>query len=236
MIVWVASFPRSGNTFLRIVLHRMYGLRTSTIYDVDGVAARLGPNLIGFTERPAPLDELRAAPDAYFIKTHRQRDADVHDDDRAICLIRDGRDALVSWARQASEDDSSRYEVELRAKILRQSPAGTGSWGSNVLSWLQPSVAHRRVLRYEELTRAPAATVQAVVAAMAPELAPLAGASIPSLAELRRTDDQFFRRGHTGSHRDELPEDLHELFWSRADNRAAMQLLGYAAPTASGAD
>jgi hypothetical protein len=42
VIVWVASFPRSGNTLLRIVLHRLYGIGTSTVYDVDGVAKRLG--------------------------------------------------------------------------------------------------------------------------------------------------------------------------------------------------
>jgi hypothetical protein len=35
MLVWVASFPRSGNTFLRIILHRLYDIQTSTVYDVD---------------------------------------------------------------------------------------------------------------------------------------------------------------------------------------------------------
>jgi hypothetical protein len=230
MIVWVASFPRSGNTFLRIVLHRMYGIRTGTVYDVDGVAARLGPDLIGFADGPGSLDELRTAPDAYFIKTHRQRDADVDDGDPAICLVRDGRDALVSWARQRSETDPSRYEPELRAMILRQDNVGTGSWGSNILSWREPPAPHRLMLRYEDLIRAPATTVAAVVAALAPTITPLVDVTIPSFDELRRADEQFFRRGRTGSYRDELPVDLHELFWSRADNRAAMRLLGYADP------
>src|SRR3954452_20188736 len=135
-LVWVASFPRSGNTFLRIVLHRLYGVRTSTVYDVDGVAERLGKDLIGYTDPPGSLSEMRADGRPHFVKTHRQRDADVAEDDRAICLVRDGRDALVSWARQASEDDPDTYEDELRSKILRVSAAGTGSWGSNVLSWL----------------------------------------------------------------------------------------------------
>ena len=36
MIVWVGSFPRSGNTFLRIVLNRVYSVRTSVVYDFDG--------------------------------------------------------------------------------------------------------------------------------------------------------------------------------------------------------
>jgi hypothetical protein len=59
MIVWVSSFPRSGNTFLRILLHRLYGVRTSVVYDVDGVATRLGEALVGFEERPAAIHAMR---------------------------------------------------------------------------------------------------------------------------------------------------------------------------------
>ncbi|SNR58378.1 sulfotransferase domain-containing protein [Actinoplanes regularis] len=227
MLVWVASFPRSGNTFLRIVLHRLYGVQTSTVYDVDGVAERLGPELIGATDRPGTLAELRADPAPHFVKTHRQRDADVVESDRAICLVRDGRDALVSWARQASEDDPGRYETELRARILRDTAVGTGSWGNNILSWLQPAAGHRRVLRYDDLIRDPWTAVTAIITDVTPTLMLRPDAGIPSLEELRHHDNRFFRRGRTGSHHDELPTELHQLFWSRPDNRAAMQLLGY---------
>ncbi|WP_127505940.1 sulfotransferase domain-containing protein [Actinoplanes solisilvae] len=230
MIVWVASFPRSGNTFLRIVLRRLYGIRTSTVYDVDGVAERLGKDLVGFTDRPGSLSDMRASNQAHFVKTHRQRDADVDEDDRAICLVRDGRDALVSWARQASEEDPDIYQAELRSKILRGSAVGTGSWGTNVLSWLRPPAPHRVVLRYEDLIRDPQAAVNPIIATVAPALGLLPQAAIPSLDELRRHDALFFRRGRTGSHQDELPVELHQLFWSQADNQAAMNLLGYPKP------
>ncbi|MEV0131426.1 sulfotransferase domain-containing protein [Dactylosporangium sp. NPDC050688] len=227
MLVWIASFPRSGNTLLRIALYRRYGIRTSVIYDVDGVAERVGADLVGYTDRPAPLEMMRASSDLHMIKTHRQRDTDVDESDAAICLVRDGRDALVSWARQASEAEPGRYEDELRARIIRRAAIGTGSWGANVLSWLTPPVPHRPVLRYEDLAADPVAAVERVVAVVAPHLAPRSGAVIPSLDELRRTDDRFFRRGHTGTHRDEMPEDLHRLFWAHPDNVAAMRLLGY---------
>jgi len=230
MLVWVASFPRSGNTFLRIILHRLYGVRTSTVYDLDGVAERLGKDLIGFTNRPGTLAELRASDEPHFIKTHRQRDADVDENDPAICLVRDGRDALVSWARQASEEDPDSYEAELRNRILRVGAVGTGSWGDNVLSWLQPPAPHRIVLRYEDLIHDPRGAVTPIIAALTPALALRPNAAIPSLAELRRHDDRFFRRGRTGSHHDELPAGLHQLFWSRADNQAAMTLLRYPKP------
>jgi hypothetical protein len=235
MLVWVASFPRSGNTFLRIILHRLYGVRTSTVYDIDGVAERLGEELIGYTERPGSLADMRASDEPHFIKTHRQRDADVDENDPAICLVRDGRDALVSWARQSSEKDPNSYEAELQAKILRVGTTGTGSWGNNVLSWLRPPAPRSVVLRYEDLIRDPRAAVTPIIAAVAPALAQRPDADIPSLEELRRHDDRFFRRGRVGSHHDELPAGARQLFWSRLDNQAAMTLLGYTRPANDGA-
>jgi hypothetical protein len=227
VIVWVSSFPRSGNTFLRIVLNRLYGVRTSVVYDVDGVAQWLGPDLIGFEERPATIEAMRESAEVHFVKTHRQRDEQIDEADRAICLVRDGRDSLVSWARLGSEGEGKRFATELRAMIVRQDVVGTGSWGRNVLSWLRPPAPHRVVLRYEELAHEPRGAAERVVTALVPDLRPLADARIPSFAELRQVDDRFFRRGLTGTYRDELPDDLHQLFWSRQDNAAAMELLGY---------
>ncbi|MET7336804.1 sulfotransferase domain-containing protein [Nonomuraea sp. NPDC005650] len=221
MIIWVASFPRSGNTFLRIILKQLYGVHTSTVYDVDGVAARLGPDLIGFEERPSSIEEMRASEKLHFVKTHRQR---AGEEDRAICLIRDGRDSITSWAHLTGAPD---IEAEIRTMINRRDQVGTGSWGQNVLSWLRPPAPHRVMLRYEELVREPRQTVEKVLATLAPTLRPLPDARIPTFAELHQVDAGFFRRGHTGTHADELPEELHQLFWSRPDNVTAMELLGY---------
>ena len=62
---------------------------------------------------------------------------------------------------------------------------------------------------------------------MLPGLTPARDAAIPSFAELHAIDDRFFRRGVTGTHRDELPDELHEAFWARPDNEKAMNHLGY---------
>jgi hypothetical protein len=234
MIVWVCSYPRSGNTFLRIVLNQVYGVRTSVIYDVDGVAERVGRDLVGYTDRAGTLGAMRASSAVHFVKTHRQRDDDVEEADPAICLVRDGRDATVSWARMLSEHDPHRFETEVRTLINRQDPVGTGAWGRNVLSWLHPPVPHRVPLRYDDLVAQPRQTVARLMAVLAPALRPLPEARVPSFDELRRVDDRFFRRGRTGSHRDEMPADLRTLFWSKPDNTAAMRLLGY--DTDHGAD
>ena len=225
MIVWVASFPRSGNTFLRIVLHRLYGVRTSTVYDVDGVALRLGADLIGFEDRPAPLDAMRASREPHFVKTHRPRDELVDEMDAAICLVRDGRDSLVSWAHLLSEQPGRHYEGELTRLVTEPGLRGAGPWGRNVLSWLQPEHPRRAGLRYEDLIHEPRGAVERVVSALLPEQRALDDVAIPSFAALQQIDDRFFRRGSSGSYRDEFPDELHRLFWFDPDNAAAMALM-----------
>lgn len=53
-------------------------------------------------DRPASFDQMRASSEVYFVKTLRQRtDPVITEVDRAICLVRDGRDCIVSWARRS---------------------------------------------------------------------------------------------------------------------------------------
>lgn len=95
---------------------------------MDGVAQRLGAGLIGYVERTASFAELRSSSQLYLVKTHRQRDAGMQDDDREICLVRDGQDAPVSWARQASDVDPGGYDTRLHDMITHRDVVGTGSW------------------------------------------------------------------------------------------------------------
>jgi Sulfotransferase domain len=164
VIIWPASYPRSGNTFLRLVLYRLYGARSSTVYDVDGVAERLGADLVGFDERPSSINAMRAADAVYFMKTHRQRDSQVDESDPAICLVRDGRDAMVSYAHLTSEGDATQFAPMLRSLICRHDEVGTGNWGRNVLSWLLPPADHLLVLRYEDLVCDPEGAVNHLMA------------------------------------------------------------------------
>lgn len=223
MIIWLASYPRSGNTFLRIVINRLYGHGVSTVYPVDGVLERLGGHIVTAERTCVSLAEMRASPDVHFVKTHRRRDHDVCDVDAALYLVRDGRDALVSFAPQRSEEAPERYRDELRALIDRHT-GGTASWGQNVLSWLQPHEPIRApvLIRFEDLTQDSVATVTDAVGRVAPNLLRQAEVALPAFDELHQLDRGFFRRGVVGSHRDEMPAELEELFWSHEDNRDAM--------------
>lgn len=233
VIVWLASFPRSGNTFFRIALNRLYGVPTYVVYDVDGVAAQIGTDLMDARDRPGTFEEMRASEEVHFVKTHRRRDDPViADEDRAICLLRDGRDCVVSWARlwtaqHAGEPDyEDRFLKEARTIITRRT-GGTGGWGQNVLSWHHSTSPAPTWVRFEDLIADPQAAVKTTVDAVAPDLAPTDDPELPAFGELREREPAFFRTGRPGAHRTELPPDLHDLFWAQPDNAAAMRLNGY---------
>ncbi|MEV0839904.1 sulfotransferase domain-containing protein [Actinocatenispora sera] len=225
MIVWLASYPRSGNTLARIALHRLYGVPTYVVYEKDGVAERIGSALMGARERPAEVAAMQAAPELYFVKTHRPREPG--DETPSICLVRDGRDAAVSWARLRRKpgDPRESFAADVRGQFTDGGGAGAGAWATNVLSWLDPPVRHRVVVRYEDLIADPLHAIRAAVRVVAPGLTPQANAEPPTFTELQRVDAGFFRRGIVGSHRDELDADLVGLFWEQPLNVAAMRLL-----------
>ncbi|MDA1362751.1 sulfotransferase domain-containing protein [Glycomyces luteolus] len=233
MIVWLASFPRSGNTFFRIALNRLYGAPTYVVYDVDGVAAQIGADLMDARDRPGTFDQMRDADEVYFVKTHRRRDDPViAAEDRAVCLVRDGRECVVSWARlwtrqHADEPDYEERFAEEARSIITRTTGGTGGWGQNVLSWHHSASPAPIWVRFEDLIANPRAAVETAIGEAAPGLTPARQAELPTFGELHAREPGFFRSGTTGAHQAELPPDLHDLFWDQPDNATAMRLNGY---------
>lgn len=232
MIVWLASYPRSGNTFLRAVLHALYGVPTYSIYeDEDPVAQRIGPDLVGYRRRPEDRALMHDSPEIFFTKTHKRRKSDGYP---AIYLVRDGRDAVVSYARfRASRTGGMgepSFEALLREAIARPYVEGqpsSGTWGGNVLSWLSAGDASVFVLKYESLIADPLHAVGRAVSSLVPGLVPVVDPVIPGFEDLQGVDSAFFRRGVVSSYRDEMPDELHDLFWAQPENAAAMRALRY---------
>lgn len=236
MIIWLASYPRSGNTFLRIVLHQLYGVSTYSIYDDnDPVAQRIGPTLVGYQPKPFDCQKMAQSSELFFVKTHKRRKSDPYP---AIHLVRDGRDAVVSHARlrasqDAAGDQEAAFQRRLHEEICRPYVEGqpsSGTWGGHALSWLDHE-GPVSLLRYEDLIADPCTAVARAVSHVLPELPSSKNPYIPSFPELQKIDSQFFRRGACQSHRDEMPPELAELFWAQTENATAMLRLQYSRET-----
>lgn len=138
-VVWIASYPRSGNTFLRTILWQCFGLRSASIYPQDLGGNRALEEYVGHIEHgPRMLDELRAIGIS-LVKTHEHpRDAGP-----AIYVVRDGRAACVSlWQF---------YERRIPLDAIIEGRHRFGTWASHVRAWNPSSRPNTLLLAYEEL-------------------------------------------------------------------------------------
>jgi hypothetical protein len=222
MIVWLASYPRSGNTFLRVVLGAVFGLDTYTVYDERPEAEPGGksvPPLPPAHDEPAvgyPFDVARFADrsELHLVKTHDPpRDARP-----AIYVVRDGRGATASYFHY--QRDVLRRPAPL-TEIIR-GRVGFGSWGWHVAQWAPYRRPNTLLLRFEELTANPIAQVERIGAFLG--LSPI-GRRVPTFEELHRTAPHFFRNGRNDSWKSIFGDAEHELFW--ALHGEEMRAFGY---------
>jgi hypothetical protein len=138
--VWLASFPRSGNTFLRTILWNCFGLFSGSVYPNDLGGKKDLETRVGHVEyQPGGKLVFPQGQSPILLKTH---EAD-RDDRPAIYVVRDGRAATVSlW-----EFYGKRFPLELIINGQHQ----FGTWEGHVLSWKLWQRPHTLFLRYEEM-------------------------------------------------------------------------------------
>jgi hypothetical protein len=227
LITWLASYPRSGNTFFRILVYQLYGIQTYSLY-ADAII-NSSPEvraIVGSSDTPIDPQEAVASPLPCLVKTHEV----ASDEHPAILIVRDGRDVLVSYARYimsfVPDGDQQRSPDEFQG-ILRMLITSTdhfGGWSHNVASWLSRRVP-TVLVKYEDLLQRPLE--------IAPESLEKAGFPIrgkqeqPQLSfdELHDKMPDFFRKGRVGNWRTEMSGELQELFWQT--NADMMRRLGY---------
>lgn len=221
-MIWLASFPRSGNTFFRNVLYEVYGLESSTFHQ----------------DKDRPLDEDYASYP--FVKTHLLPDQlEPSDPDMpAVYLVRDGRDALVSLAHHRKDivEPGSDLTHNLIEAIIARGGSHFGGWSENVRAWSQRAVI---IIKFEDLIEDPIREVEklrSIVNLPEPKLDKLPDFEMlkygqPKYGGGQASDfkssrnQQHFRKGRVGSHREEMSPFLERLFWNQ--HGPVMKKTGY---------
>lgn len=222
MIVWLASYPRSGNLLTRLILARAFGRLSASEYPESGdeLAARLGITYRQPHEGSAEdlFAAARDSPDLVFIKTH----GPPRDDCPAIYILRDGRAAVVSYLHFLRDSDGLR-DVSL-AQVIR-GEVGFGSWSTHLDAWSPFARRRTLVLRFEVLSRQP----QDAIATIERFLARSAAAPwVNPFERMQRVAPAFFRHGDDRPNFAELAGPDLDLFW--AHHGAWMTRLGYGVP------
>jgi len=226
MDCWIASFPRSGNTYFRNILYFVYGIESSTWHK----------------ESTYPVDENYT--DYRFVKTHLCPDELEPNDISipAIYLVRDGRDSMVSIAHHRKDivSPGSDFTENLKEAIVAAEGSFFGGWSENVNAWTRRA---QLVIRYEDLIADPVATFKRVA-----QLIPLPEPQwdqLPSFEEMKtgkaeyggtskfidpqfKSDEfseKFFRKGRSGGWKKEMTEEIQDLFWNYHGD--VMERMGY---------
>jgi len=220
VIIWLASYPRSGNTFFRALLKHVYGIVVYEPYPSDPARAAPFKEIIGDGQLSLSLAEMGRRDDRYIVKTHDM----PADDYPAIYLVRDGRDALLSHARFLLDYDQATANAD--QGILRQliETPPFGGWSANVMAWTKRR-ASTVLVKFEELIAAPLQELRRAMSAIGYQPPEIRATDLPHFDDLHRKIPQFFRSGRVGAWRGELPYNLHALFWHRHGD--AMRKIGY---------
>jgi hypothetical protein len=153
-----------------------------------------------------------------FVKTHMRES----DERRALYILRDGRDALVSLARYTVDivgTDKS-YEETLRMLITGEYQPPACTWSEHVRFY-----ANRHdtlIVRYEDMLKKLSQQLQRVSFYFA---IPFHAVNV-AFDELHEASPKFYRRGIVGAWKDEMPIELQQLFWQY--HGVAMKEIGYA--------
>ena len=223
-MIWLSSFPRSGNTFFRNVLFSVFGIESSSYYEGKG--------------------EPENYTDYQFVKCHLLPGQLIPSDQNipAVYIIRDGRDALVSMAHQRKdlyEPDTDLYE-NIKEAIIAADGSYFGGWSNNVDEWIKRATI---IVKFEDLIISPLEHIQRLNSITSlPEPDP---EKLPSFNDLKFGEPKYgrgkriaknedeekeiirksFRKGKVNGWKDEMNEDIHDLFWSY--HRDTMERTGY---------
>jgi hypothetical protein len=149
MIIWLASYPRSGNTLLRTICKHcfnMYSYADEPVHFKNDF--RDNPDLVGHIEHKGPWQEIykdaQKSSNTVLVKTHLP----PVDNQPFIYIIRDGRAAISSYKR--FHKNYNNLEVSLVKLILGID--AYGGWTEHYYKWNHRGLDRRLILRFEDLT------------------------------------------------------------------------------------
>ncbi len=213
MLIWLASYPRSGNSFTRSILERCLGVAiTHAIY----------PGEYGEVST-SDLEAFRLSPESFFVKTHER----PCDQSPALYIYRDGRDSLISYAHflKAWEPELAARPWEELLQALIYGQLGFGNWSEHIAAWQLHSLTTPTAwVSYEELLENPVAAVHGALGRLSVSTVPTNGL-LPEFSELNASLPNFYRKGKAGSWREEMPARLLGLFEEL--HGPTMRSLGY---------
>ncbi len=224
MIIWLASYPRSGNSMLRMLVHQVFGSPTANKHACGNgenntrrketeILEAFG-NQYHSTPWPETYRNLAGAREVHFVKTH---DA-PEDDGKAIYIVRNGFASILSY--QAFTRDFAKTERSLEEMVLGL--AHFDSWGRHLDLWNPIDRPNTLLIKYEDLRDEPENQIERIAQFCG---LPAQGRWTNEFEKFHALQPNFFRKGQTKDVSSEFSQRCQELFWALHGDW--MRRLGY---------
>ena len=218
--VFIVGYPKSGNTWFQ-------NLVAGVVYGID---PKMSP--------PALVDDV--VPDVHYSQFYRRYSTPMFfkshalpqpDYRRVVYLLRDGRDAMVSYHRY--RESVQKEKLDFMEFVTTGNSLFPCKWHDHVEGWAKnPFDAQILHIKYEELLKNPVELLERFcefINLPRERLFLEAVAESAKFDNLRQkevrmgmgrpdfpADQQFFRRGKAGSHKDEMPPEVLTAFLREA--------------------
>ncbi len=138
-MIWLASWPRSGNTFLRTILWNCFRLKSTSVYPQDLGGNRKLALQVGHVEHTEIHKGSFMPGDPILVKTHEH----PTDDKPAIYVVRDGRPACVSLWKF--------YNKSAPLSVIVSGRHRFGTWANHVKAWNPRNRPNTLLVKYEDM-------------------------------------------------------------------------------------
>lgn len=217
-LIYLASFPKSGNTWLRFLL-------ANCLHDGDVNFDNINKIM------PTSLDELQNHEAIEFVKEHRTlNNIKAEKDSRAILIIRDPFDCLLSFYKFINQQYPGMFKNH--REFARNYHVFYNTWGKNVKSWLQHS--NLKIIKYEDLKLQPEIILPELLAFCNMQVcdekfkSAIGKSSIDNMRKLpnqskfmsaAKKNAQFVNSGEVGVGIDQFSDDVRDIILSCDDTR-----------------
>ena len=216
MIVWLASFPRSGNTLMRLLCEQTFGVDSSALYHDEYLNVHF--DFKTFENSGELFRAWASTPEMHLVKTH----TGCNDrPEKTICMVRDGRASYISYWHYVWDIESKRLNL---SQMIREPAACVHklSWSDFLDSWDPISRPNVLLVKYEDVLSDPVKVIAAVSTFL--EKKPI-NQWHNDFAEWQGMFPKFFRKGTIDSWKSEWTPALEKCFSEK--HHKWMKKLGY---------
>ena len=168
-IVWISSYPKSGNTFLRAMLSAFYYLKNISEFPRDFFDFKPKNNFLNEVKEYEKVQKKISSTDkeVIFLKTHSanliiNETFPTINKDFTVCsiyIVRDPRNVILSLKNHYNLDIKKSFSlltneknfISMNNKDLSKGYTLTLDWASNYLSWKNQKNINTIFVKFEEL-------------------------------------------------------------------------------------